>query len=111
MIDEYHFGSITVDNKAYNHDLILLPDKILNWWRKDGHVMAPEDFKELSWDFDVLVLGTGASGQCDVPEETISYIKENGVELKMAQSKEATEIYNQLLDEGRKVVGAFHLTC
>ena len=112
MIDDYHFGSITINGKTYNNDVIVHGEKMLNesWWRKDGHNMAIEDLKDLPDQFDVIVIGNGASGVCNVPEETVEYLKKTG-EVIVQMTGDATKTYNQLLADGKDVVGAFHLTC
>lgn len=112
MIDDYHFGSITINGDTYNRDVIIHGDEILNpeWWRKEGHSIAIEDLGDFPGSFEVLVIGNGASGVCDVPQETLEYLKKRG-EVFVSMTKEATEKYNQFLDEGKDVVGAFHLTC
>jgi hypothetical protein len=39
MIDNYEFGSITINGKTYNNDVIIRAEEFLNdkWWRKEGH--------------------------------------------------------------------------
>jgi hypothetical protein len=112
MINNYSFGQITIDNKTYNHDLILFDGKTIDWWRKEGHNVATTDLKDLPDDFDVLIIGSGASGVCKVPKKTIDYIKKKlGVELVIEMTGDAVKTYNRLADEGKKVAGAFHLTC
>jgi len=112
MINNYSFGQITVDNKTNNHDLMLFDGKTIDWWRKKGHVVDIEDMKDLPKDFEILVIGNGASDVCKVPKKTIDYIKkELGAELVIEMTGKAVKSYNRLADEGKKVVGAFHLTC
>jgi len=111
MIDNYQFGSITIDGQIYDHDVIIRPDKIIKWWRKEGHYVDIQDLKDLPEDFEVLVFGTGASGCCKVPKKTIEYVKNMGVKVLIQMTGEATKTYNKFLNEGKAVVGAFHLTC
>ena len=112
MINNYSFGEIIIDNKTYNHDLILFEGKMTDWWRKEGHNVAIEDLKDLPDDFEVLVIGNGASGVCKVPAETIDYIENDlDVEFVIEMTGDAVKTYNKLMGEGKKVVGAFHLTC
>ena len=113
MIDDYKFGSITINGKTYNNDVIVHGEKMLNesWWREEGHNMAIDDLKDLPDKFEILVIGNGASGVCNVPEETIDYVKEKDVEVIVQMTGEAVKTYNQLLKDGKDVVGAFHLTC
>lgn len=112
MIDDYHFGSITINGKTFTSDIILHGDSLINdsWWRKEGHSMSIEDLKELPDQFEVLVIGSGASGCCEVPDETVAHFKEKG-DVIVRMTEEATKKYNQLLAEDKDVIGAFHLTC
>ncbi|MBN2096684.1 hypothetical protein JW752_04820 [Candidatus Peregrinibacteria bacterium] len=113
MIEDYEFGSMTINGKIYTHDLILHGERLLNdnWWREDGHNMTIEDLKDLPESFDVLVIGNGASGVCQVPAETIEYVKNRGADVIVQMTGEAVKTYNRLLSEKKSVAGAFHLTC
>ena len=111
MIEDYHFGSITIDGTTYSNDVIIRADKIIDWWREEGHNISIDDLKELPDQFEVLVIGNGASGQCNVPQETIDFVEKKGVEVIVQITEEATQTYNKLLEDDKKVVGALHLTC
>lgn len=111
MIEKYEFGSIKINGKTYDHDVIVWGDQIKGWWRKEGHYVDIEDLKDLPEKFGVLVFGNGASGVCEVPDKTIQYIKEKGAEVIVQMTGQAVQTYNKLLSEGKSVVGAFHLTC
>ena len=110
MIDEYHFGSITIDGSTYNHDIILHGKQVIKWWREDGHTIVTKDLKDLPATFDVLVIGNGASGCCKVPNEILEFVKKKG-DVVVHTTADATQAFNQLLADGKDVVGAFHLTC
>ena len=44
MIENYSFGSITIDGKSYRSDLIIYPDHIDDsWWRVEGHKLCLKD--------------------------------------------------------------------
>ncbi len=113
MIDKYSFGSITINGKNYNNDVIVHGNEMLNesWWREEGHNMAIEDLKDLPEKFEVLVIGNGASGVCNVPEETINYVKNKNIGVIVQMTGDAVKTFNQFLLEGKDVIGAFHLTC
>lgn len=113
MIEDYKFGSITIGGKTYNQDLIIHADKILNdrWRRVEGHSIAIEDLKDFPEKFEVLVIGNGASGCCDVPAEILDFFEQKGCKVIVQITSEAAQTYNKLLSEGKDVVGAFHLTC
>lgn len=131
MIEEYHFGSITIDGKTYNHDVEvrwsgaakgeLSPYglEVLKWWRKEGHVIDIEDIRRiLEQNPEVIIIGTGESGVAEVTEKAKDEIKFKGIELIIDLTGEAIKTFNVILEaseeeEGkkRKVIGLFHLTC
>jgi hypothetical protein len=112
-INSYSFGSIVIDGKTYTKDIIV-SDNVLNpnWWRKEGHSLAVEDIKEILEDeCEVIVIGTGYDGEMVVPLETKKHIESLGIDIITKKTTEAVKTYNKLLEDGRKVIGAFHLTC
>ncbi|MEM3819840.1 MAG: MTH938/NDUFAF3 family protein [Nitrososphaerota archaeon] len=112
-INDYGFGYIVVDGVRYGRDLIILPGKVIpNWWRKEGHRIELEDLKEvLGIDLEYIVIGTGYFGRVEVSEEVKRELEEKGVKLVVADSRVAWKKYNEFIDKGVKVCGAFHLTC
>jgi len=111
-VKSYAFGRMVVDGETHNNDLILLPNRVVdNWWRNHGHRLSADDLEAVfEAEPDVLVVGTGAQGVMDVPQETRQAITEAGIELKVAKTGDAWRTYNNLQDE-RETAGAFHLTC
>lgn len=112
-IDAYSFGRMVVDGKAYRKDLVLLPDALRSdWWREEGHSLSRADLGEvLAARPEVLVVGTGAFGAMDVPEETRAEVEAAGIALVAEKTAEAVGRYNDLAAAGRRIAGAFHLTC
>lgn len=112
-IDTYSFGSMTVDGKAYDSDLIIFPDRIKSdWWRREGHSLAIEDLEEvIEYKPQVLIVGTGASGVMNIPASTKKELKRKNIELIDRTTSLAYKIFNGYIEQGKKVVGAFHLTC
>ena len=112
-IDSYAFGSMVVDGKTYTADLILLPDGVrANWWREEGHALSACDLQDVfAAGPETLVVGTGAYGAMQVPEATRQALDEAGIETIVAKTGDAVERYNALAAQGRRVAGAFHLTC
>jgi hypothetical protein len=111
-ISHYSFGSITVDGKSYRSDVIIYPDRVNgSWWRKEGHYLRPEDLEEVvASKPTTVVIGTGASGVMQVPEKTLKWLKAKGIEVHVARTTEAVEIYNGL-EDNTTAVAALHLTC
>jgi hypothetical protein len=112
QIEDYQFGQVTVDGQRYTNDLIVYPDHVqANWWRREGHRLAPEDLGEvLEQPPEVLVVGQGSLGMLAVPEATRARLQEAGIEIIAAQTGQACETYNEVCQEKRAVL-ALHLTC
>ncbi|OIO45589.1 MAG: hypothetical protein AUJ24_00305 [Parcubacteria group bacterium CG1_02_36_42] len=120
MIEEYHFGSITIDGKTYNHDVEVRWDKtVLKWWRKESHFVYPEDVKRaIEQNPEVIVIGTGESGVMEVGKDAKKEIESRGIELIIDITEEAIKTFNIINEESKKeegeqkkVIGLFHLTC
>jgi len=64
-IDDYRFGRIVIDGRAYTSDLILLPHRVVeNWWREEGHLLHAADLGPvLELQPEVLVVGQGTFGR------------------------------------------------
>jgi len=113
MIEEYHFGSITIDGKTYNRDVeVLWSGQVLDWWRKESHVIDTEDLKRaLDQGPEVIIIGTGESAVAQVTERAQREVRNRGINLIIDDTTEAIKTFNILVEEGKKVIGLFHLTC
>ena len=112
-IDSYEFGEIVIDGVSYDSDIIIHEGTVESgWWREQGHSLAVED---LSWVIaarpSVLVVGCGASGLMQVPEQTRGVLQENGIELEAVGTHKAVQRFNELAQAGADVAAAMHLTC
>lgn len=119
MIDNYKFGLITINEKQYNHDVeVRLAGKVLDWWRKESHIIDLEDIQRaLEQKPDLIIIGTGAYGVAKVTEKAKKAITEQGVELIIEKTGQAVKIFNELKEKAekektsQKIIGLFHLTC
>ena len=112
MIEGYTFGQLSIDGKTYTSDVLIYIDRVDDdWWRKEGHLLLPEDLEEaLKGRPDILVVGTGNSGLMKVPPFTKEWITSQGIELIAQPTDKACTTYNEL-HTSREVVAALHLTC
>ena len=112
-IESYGFGHISIDGNVYKNDVKLLPGKgVFNWWRSSGHLVRREDIEDLLQSkARVCVLGTGAYGAMTVSPEAKSALEAQGTDVFIEKTGSATHRFNRLIQEGKAVVGAFHLTC
>ena len=113
VIEFYDFGEIIVNGKRYSRDLIITPSRIIpNWWRREGHRLCLEDLREvLNEQVDVVILGTGYYGLVEVDNEVKEYFENRGVKVIIKPTREAVREFNNLISSGKRVLGAFHLTC
>lgn len=115
LIDSYDFGSIVINRKRYTSDVIVFPEQVIEgWWRRIGHGLCVEDLKEIlnrKPKPRVLVVGTGYYGRVKIPSEVKEKLQIHGIELVAQPTLEACHTFNEFLKSGKKVAGAFHLTC
>ena len=113
MIESYSFGSMKITGQSHRNDLKIIDDKIVgNWWRREGHALYAQDIDDILYaSVETLVVGTGAYGGMKVTEEAAQAIEGQGISLVAVPTKEAVSIFNNLHAQGKKVAGAFHLTC
>ncbi len=112
-IESYGFGRITVDGREYRADVIILPERVVaDWWRVEGHGLAPEDLKEVvAAGPKVLVVGTGSYGAMAVPDDTVTFLEGRGVKVEAYDTAKAVRRYNELAAGGERVAAGLHLTC
>jgi len=112
VIEEYTFGSMTIDGHQYSSDLKIFSDHILsNWWRKEGHMLNLEDIEDvLEVKPKIFIVGTGYSGIMKVRDTLRKYIADKGITLIIEKTGDAWKTYNKL-SQNQEVVAAFHLTC
>ena len=120
MINEYYFGSITIDGKTYNYDVeVRWTGEVLKWWRGESHIIDFEDLKRAMEEKpEIIVIGTGESGLAEVTAEAQKEINLKGIKLIIDKTEEAIKTFNILSEESEKeegkqkrVIGLFHLTC
>ncbi|RLG10689.1 hypothetical protein DRN73_07185 [Candidatus Pacearchaeota archaeon] len=119
MIEEYHFGSITVNGKTYDQDIeVRWNGEVLPWWRKESHIFNLGDIQRaLNQNPEIIIFGTGAYGVAKITEEAEKEIKLRGIKLIIDKTDEAVKTFNIIKQkskeegEEKKVIGLFHLTC
>lgn len=111
MIDHYSFGSIKIDGKNYEHDMIISSSGVKSWWRATSHEVSINDVEPILEEKPkTIIFGTGASGVMKVSSETEDYLRQQGISIEILKTPEAVELFNtQSTTTG--VVAALHLTC
>ncbi len=111
MIDHYEFGSITIDGKKYDHDVIIFKGEIRSWWRETSHNVSIKDIENLAEEKPkTIIFGTGASGVMKISSEAENYLKQNGIKVLKFHTSDAARKFNEL-SANPSVAAAIHLTC
>jgi hypothetical protein len=109
-IDGTHFGSMIVDGKKYENDLVLSWDGEVSERVKSHEFSKKELLNIIQKDPEVIIVGTGQSGLCKIDPSAEVEAKLNGIELISLFTPKAAEEFNKLVKR-KKVIGVFHLTC
>jgi hypothetical protein len=112
-IDSYKFGEIVIDSRTYRKDCLILGGVVRpNWWREEGHSLSMRDLREIIEAKPViLVIGCGASGIMDVPENTQQELTKLGIKVEIYDTQQAVTRFNELAKSGENTAAALHLTC
>lgn len=112
-ISSYQFGRIVIDGVTYSTDCLILGERVhANWWRKQGHVLSPEDLKPVvEAKPSLLVVGCGASGQMKISKDIPQFLHEHNITLEDFDTYQAVERFNELSRVGENAAAALHLTC
>jgi hypothetical protein len=108
---------MSVDGVGSGKDFKLWPGggREWDWSETNTHHspgIQPADVAELvGYGCETVVLSRGILLRLLTCEETLSLLKEKGIDVHIAETKEATEIYNDLASKGIAVGGLFHSTC
>jgi len=116
-IDRSEFGSITIDGKTYEHDVIIhLSGKVDERQKKlskeqygTSHIISKAEAKSVFEDgCDLLIIGSGQEGNVHLSPEASNYFKKKGCHVIVQPTPEAICSFNRSRD---KKIGLMHVTC
>lgn len=116
-IEDSKFGSITIDGKTYEHDVILrLSGKVEKRQKKlskemygTSHIISKAEAKFVFEDgCDVLIVGAGQEGNVRLSPEASDYFNKKGCKVLVQPTPEAIRSFNQSHD---KKICLMHVTC
>jgi hypothetical protein len=112
-IQSYRFGYIQIDGKDYRNDVKLIGKRVIpDWWRTQGHFVEMRDVQDLlNAGAEICIFGTGAYGSMRVSEAVQSEFQNRGIRVLMQKTESACALYSRLVQDGKKVVAGFHLSC
>ena len=106
----YGEGFVRVGERRYERNLIVTPERVLDWGAASFEALTEADFEPmLGLDVDILLLGTGAKQRFAHPRLTRALAaKRIGVEAMDLQA--ACRTFNILVVEERRVAAALLFT-
>jgi hypothetical protein len=109
-VDAVSFGTIVIDGMRYDKDLCIVDGSIVLRETKDTHIVDRDELEKLvNSDSKVVIIGTGQSGNVEITDEALEFLKEKKIGLIEELTPEAVKIFNSKDKKG--VVAIFHLTC
>ena len=104
------YGSITVDNQTYRHDVYILPSGKVEE-REYGHTFTKDQVEHvLIENPDIVVTGKGTSGLASLSSDARAILEEKGIEIIEAITPAIKDKFNRL-NETKRVAAIVHVTC
>ena len=116
-IENTTFGSITVDGKTYEHDvLIRLSGEVVKRKKKlskkyygTSHVLSKDEAKFVfERGCNQLIVGSGQMGNVRLSPEAEAYFEKKDCKVLLRPTPEAIQMFNK---SRSKKIGLFHVTC
>jgi hypothetical protein len=116
-IDRTRFGSVTIDGKVYEHDVLIRLGGELEKRKKKlskavhgtSHIISLAEARHIyQKGAELLLIGAGQSGTVTLSEEAAAYFKRHRCQVRLLPTPEVIPAWNQA--EG-PVIGLVHVTC
>jgi len=111
------FGSITIGDETYAHDVVIEPGGAVRKRKKKlskrvygtSHKVSLEEMQDVyAQGARLLIVGTGQYDQLRLSEQAQAYLDERGCQAVLLATPEAMERWNET---GGQAIGLFHITC
>lgn len=122
-VEDTEFGSITVEGKNYDHDVVVFPTKVVDrkkWITKNKHGTSHKFTREEMQEYlekvnpeeiETIIVGTGQYGKLGLLDETKRLLKEKNIEPVELKTPEAIKRYDSKEKSKKRKIGIFHVTC
>jgi len=116
-IEETSFGSITIDGKTYQHDVIVrLSEKVKKRMKRlskqiygTSHFLSLDEAKHIyEKGCKVIIIGSGQYDSVRLSQEAEAYFEKKDCKVILQGTPIAIRTFN---DTGGKKIGVFHVTC
>jgi hypothetical protein len=109
-INSFTYGSITIDNVEYGHDVYILPSGKVEE-RPYGHTFTKDQINHISKEKpDVVFVGKGTSGLASLSDDARSLLEKEGIETIEDDTPNIKDKFNDL-SKTKKVAAIIHITC
>jgi hypothetical protein len=117
QIERTTFGTITIDGKTYEHDVIIRlsgevarrKKKLSKKYYGTSHVLSKEEAKFVFENgCQQLILGSGQIGNVHLSPEAEAYFAKKGCTVLLQPTPKAIHTFNS---SHAKKIGLFHVTC
>jgi len=110
LFSGYGAGYVAINGERYERNLIVLPDRIVDWEVARVEQLSRMVFESLAkLPIDVLVLGTGSALRFPAPVD-LQVMAQAGIGVEVMDTPAACRTYNVLLSEDRRVGAALLVT-
>lgn len=116
-IDHSEFGSITVDGKTYDHDVVIgLSGEVRKRKKKlskqqygTSHIVSEAEAKSVfEKGCDLIIIGSGQEGNVHLSPEAEDYLAKKGCEVLLQPTQEAVRSFN---GSAKRKIALMHVTC
>ena len=117
-INKTDFGSITIEKKEFDFDVIINLDGQVKKRKKKlskniygtSHIISLDEAKYVyKKGANDLIIGAGQNSQVSLSKEAVDYFKRKKCTVSLFSTPEAMEKWNSR--EEKKTIGLFHITC
>jgi len=116
-IKDTTFGTITIDGKTYEHDVIIRlsgevtkrKKKLSKKYYGTSHVLSKDEAKFVfEKGCEQLIVGSGQMGNVRLSPDAEAYFAKKGCNVVLQPTPEAIQLFNK---SKAKKIGLFHVTC
>lgn len=116
-IDQTTFGSITIDGRVFEHDVLIRLNGQVNKRKKKlskaiygtSHTVSLAEAKHVyEPGAQRLIVGTGQYGNVTLSEEAAAYFKRNQCQVDLFLTPRAIAAWNESTGA---IIGLLHVTC
>jgi hypothetical protein len=109
-INSFRFGSLTINNKSYDTDMVVSWDGELIP-RESSHTFSREELMDmLVKGPDVILIGTGTAECVKIDKDAQDMAQSKNVQIIAKKTSDAVDEFNKTARD-RKIIALLHVTC